>query len=148
MLAAQGNQAECCQALCEDPRTDIRYFWVTPSKVQLDALRAALYEGHTAAVQALVSSGRADGPDLSQLLDASSNSSTPVCFAAELGHASCVKVLLDAKSDPTIRNSKGQSALQVAMSSDSTEIIMLLVSGGVDATDCFTEFRQAQIRGD
>mmetsp|Transcript_66662 Transcript_66662/g.124454 ORF Transcript_66662/g.124454 Transcript_66662/m.124454 type:complete len:800 (-) Transcript_66662:255-2654(-) len=135
-------------ALVKDKRTDIQFFFVTPTGVQLDAVRVAMFDAFTDAVSIILNSGRADVPDLNKQCKGVSCTSTYINLAAELGHASIVRLMLDAKGDPSIPNSSGRTTLQVALDMDSTEIIMSLLCGSDGSSGCFTPFREAQILGD
>mmetsp|Transcript_34482 Transcript_34482/g.78692 ORF Transcript_34482/g.78692 Transcript_34482/m.78692 type:complete len:800 (-) Transcript_34482:331-2730(-) len=136
------------EALVKDKRTDIRFFFVTPTGVQLDAVRVAMFDAFTDAVRIIVNSGRADVPDWNQQCKGVTCTSTCINLAAELGHASIVRLLLDANGDPSIPNSLGRTTLQVALDMDSTEIIMSLLCGSEGSSGCFTPFKEAQILGD
>lgn len=46
---------------------------------------------------------------------------TPLCIAAKFGHTECVRLLLQVKADPGARNSRGQTALDIAFE-DSSEL--------------------------
>mmetsp|Transcript_42223 Transcript_42223/g.99123 ORF Transcript_42223/g.99123 Transcript_42223/m.99123 type:complete len:802 (-) Transcript_42223:92-2497(-) len=147
-LAARYGHSATVKILARDSRTNLRCGVMPNSKVELDALQLALYEGYHEVVEVLVNTGRADGPDLTQKFASPYGRATPLNIAAMAGHASVVHVLLQAKADPSIENEKGRTTLEIALDADSTEVVMHLLSSGTPTSRSFTAFRHTQILGD
>jgi len=58
------------------------------------------------------------------------NGSTALFFAARFGHIEVIKLLLKNKADPTLANENGDTAIDWALKSDSTDIADLLRAAG------------------
>uniref|UniRef100_A0A7S3XD60 Uncharacterized protein n=1 Tax=Picocystis salinarum TaxID=88271 RepID=A0A7S3XD60_9CHLO len=48
---------------------------------------------------------------------------TPLYYAAKNGHEACVRILLDAKADPLVRNNTGSTSLHAAASGDCFAVV-------------------------
>jgi len=146
-IACQVGHSDVASVLVKDPRVDIKFFWISPSNVEMDALKVATFEGHDAVVKVLVNTGRADGPDLSQKSVSVEGVTTPVTMATLAGHPAIARVLLEAKGSPDIPDAQGRTALGVALDTNNTEIVLNLLCAGADASSCFSRFHEAQILG-
>jgi len=146
-VASQVGHADAVSVLVKDPRVDIKFFWTSPSKVEMDALKVATFEGHDAVARVLVNTGRADGPDLSQKSVSVDGITTPVTMATLAGHPAIARVLLEAKGSPDIPDEQGRTSLGVALDTNNTEIVLNLLCAGADASSCFTRFHEEQILG-
>jgi ankyrin repeat protein len=60
------------------------------------------------------------------------NGATALYQAAIEGQADAVKVLLDAKADPSLKDTKGRSPLDVALAKNRTEVVKILKDAGVN----------------
>jgi len=147
-VACQCGHCDVVRVLLGDKRTDIMFFWVSPSNVQIDAMKVAIFEGFDDVVKVLVSSGREDVPDLNMLSMGITYKSNPIGTAATAGHPAIVRVLLEATSDPSVKTDTGKDSLAIAVEADNTEIVQILLSGGMKVGDAFSGLREAQILGD
>lgn len=143
----------------------------------LDALQCALENHQYGAFQFLVKSGvriekRLAGEYLGWLVvsddslgaipsllgigarvdDRDRSGRTPLMIAAAHGQARNLKVLLEAKADPTLRDEKGRLALHAAVDTGCLECVQVLVEEGAALKEAFPPERSlvsmALVRGD
>mmetsp|Transcript_12277 Transcript_12277/g.27877 ORF Transcript_12277/g.27877 Transcript_12277/m.27877 type:complete len:807 (+) Transcript_12277:73-2493(+) len=146
-VACQCGHCDVVRLLTEDKRTDMMFFWVSPSHVEIDAMKVAIFEGFADVVKVLVSTRRKDVPDLNHLSMGLAYKANPIGTAATAGHPAIVRILLEARSDPSIQTDTGKDSLAIAADADSTEIVQCLLSAGMPVGNSFSELREAQILG-
>ena len=84
----------------------------------------AAYNGHQAIVEYLISKG-------AEINAKAENGMTALFFASRLGHLNVVATLLKNGADPTITNSRDETAVDWALKSENTDIAdMLRAAGG------------------
>eukprot|EP00438_Fugacium_kawagutii_P017408 Skav229247 [mRNA] locus=scaffold2154:230753:231010:+ [translate_table: standard] len=66
---------------------------------------------------------------------------TPLQIAAERGHSTLVRYLLDANASTEKQNQRGKTALHMAALSGHLEVVRLLLSEGSDFGSEWIEFR-------
>ena len=96
-------------------------------KQGLTALHIAGQYGHAAAMQMLI----AAGADVN--VESYGFRTTPLHWAASYGTTACVDHLLRGSADPSLRNKKRQTALEVAVASGHSETVALLRDPPPDA---------------
>mmetsp|Transcript_35540 Transcript_35540/g.80183 ORF Transcript_35540/g.80183 Transcript_35540/m.80183 type:complete len:793 (-) Transcript_35540:159-2537(-) len=148
MIAAQNGFLETLKPMSEDPRVDLKYAWITPETVELSAMLVALIEGQVPVVRHLATLQREDKQDINGLSRNLYCRSTLLHFATQQKNTNIVEVLLSARADPDIPSEQGETALEVAVMSDTAEIILLLLSGKANSDKCFSQMQRAQIDGD
>jgi len=148
MIAAQNGFLETLTAMTEDPRVDLKYAWVTPETVELSAMMVALIEGQVPVVRHLATLKRDDKQDINGISRSLYCRNTLLHFATQQKNTNIVEVLLSARADPDIPSEKGDTALEVAVQSDTAEVILLLLAAKANSDRCFSEMQRSQIDGD
>jgi ankyrin repeat protein len=89
-------------------------------------LHLAAQIGNAAVIAPLVASG-------AQVNAATSTGATPLMEAAHSGSAEAVRILIENKADPNVKEvANGQTALMFAAAADRAEVVKLLLAGGAD----------------
>lgn len=100
----------------------------TKGEVGLDALFAAADAGDTALGRELIHAG------VSAAASKTTYGQTPLMHAATRGYTTFVVLLLDAGTNPNMRDSAGESALMFAAGSGQTRTVRALLDAGADPT--------------
>ncbi len=146
-LAVQSDSFRSASVLINWPKTQVEW----RSDKDESPLMLASMKGHVELVKQLIArdadvnktgwtplhyaASGAQAPIIAILLDHSAyidaespNGSTPLMMAAMYGNAECVKMLLEAGADPTLKNQQRLSAVDFAINASRTDSLTLIES--------------------
>ena len=96
-------------------------------------LQHAALMGDADAVRAQIAAGANVDQPVSEA-DTGMHGMTPLTLAVKRGSVECVRVLLDARADATLRDAQGETALHHAADGESLEIVRAVLDAGGDVS--------------